>query len=191
MNWLAQQHHPRRTSKTELAWKQQDLMSHRILSPVRIKQEAEKPAVSFFPFFISIENTTEIVLVGLILSWTILLFGGFAFGWSRRPQSLSAAPCIPRELRLGSSLCLAIAAWVWLHNVRGFQSPEPAEAFALWFALGASLSCLGDFISLLINAAHAQLASLLAFMTAHAAYISGMAGLGREQRLWDHYTGGI
>jgi hypothetical protein len=127
-----------------------------------------------FPYLAG--STTPLLLIILIVIWALTLFGGFLYGL-RRSAAHTTTTRIPRELRLTSSLCLTILAWVWLQNVRSFQSPELAEAFALWFALGASLNCLGDFIAILVRAAHAQMGSLFAFMTAHVAYISGMVGL--------------
>ena len=126
----------------------------------------------------SVSPATQQLLVGLLILWSSLLFGGFAYGKLRRsylahhiPALLPASPIsIPREMRLGSSLCLTVAAWIWLESAR----LTSFETFALWFALGASLSCLGDFIVILVRAEHGPFVGLLCFITAHVAYISGM-----------------
>jgi hypothetical protein len=117
------------------------------------------------------------MLLGLTLLWGLLLFGGFVYGLRRRDTAQSATPRIPRELRLGSSLCLAVAAWIWYDSLQFSDLSPLIIDFALWFALGASLSCLGDFIVILVQADHALTVGLLAFMTAHVAYINGMLGL--------------
>jgi uncharacterized membrane protein YhhN len=73
-------------------------------------------------------------LAVLLALWAVLLFGGFLFG---QPDARTGRR-MPRWTRLGSSLVLVGAAWVWL-----LQGPN---IISLLIAGGMTLGLLGDLI---------------------------------------------
>jgi hypothetical protein len=66
-------------------------------------------------------------LLGLLLMWAGLLFGGFLFGTS----SETANQRMPTWTRMASSLTLVVAAWSWC----GIARASSAGGFSLWIAL--------------------------------------------------------
>ncbi len=82
-------------------------------------------------------NGLVLWLGGLGILWGVLLFGGFALGDRRNP---AADRRIPTWARMGSSAALVMAAWSWAAVVWG----GPAQAYALWIALGMTLGFVGD-----------------------------------------------
>lgn len=102
------------------------------------------------------------VLLGL---WAVLLFGGFFLGKS----DARTGRRMPRWTRLGSSLVLAGAAWLWC-----LQTPSPVS---LLIAAGMTLGLLGDVI--LAGVVPAGLpGGMAAFALGHLAYIAAFLLLG-------------
>jgi uncharacterized membrane protein YhhN len=103
------------------------------------------------------------VLLGL---WAVLLFGGFALG---RPDRQTGRR-MPRWTRLGSSLVLAGAAWLWWS-----QAPGP---YPLLIAAGMTLGLLGDLCLARVIPGGLP-AGMGAFGLGHLAYIAGFVSLVR------------
>jgi hypothetical protein len=112
-------------------------------------------------------------LLGLLIVWAGLLFGGFIFGKTDRDRERR----MPAWTRIGSSFVLVIAGWSWFL----FSRDTPAEGFALMIAAGMSLGALGDlFLAKLLPVSQPVLAGMGAFGLGHVAYIIGILGLGNR-----------
>lgn len=95
----------------------------------------------------------------LLALWAVLLFGGFLLG---KPDAQTGRR-MPRWTRLGSSLVLAGAAWLWF-----LQGPN---TLSLLIAAGMTLGLLGDVI--LAGVAPGGLrGGMSAFGIGHLAYIA-------------------
>jgi hypothetical protein len=104
----------------------------------------------------------------LWVAWAGLLFGGYLLS----PRAGAQERRMPRWTRLGSSLVLAIAAWVLALVLGG----SPLAPYARLIALGMTLGFLGDlFMAHALPAPNHTLAGIAAFAVGHVAYI--MAGL--------------
>jgi hypothetical protein len=103
-------------------------------------------------------------LVGLWVSWTALLLGGFVVGkaWSDGTRRM------PVWTRMGSSLVLMVAAW----SIYAFNQTEPA----IYFAVGMTLGFVGDLFMarLLIKRDTHVIGGITAFGLGHIAYILGI-----------------
>jgi len=110
--------------------------------------------------------TPEALLNSLWIAWAIVLFGGFLLG---KPQADGRR--IPLTNRMGASVILTAAAWVY-HFSLAQQTPP-----TLWLALGMSLSLLGDLFMarLLIRGDMHLLAGMAFFGLGHVCYIVGIA----------------
>lgn len=114
----------------------------------------------------------SIWLWGLGILWGGLLFGGFVLGDRRNPAADSR---IPTWARMGSSAALVMAAWSWVAAAWG----GPAQAYALWIALGMTLGFAGDLAladQLPDLGVDPVLIGMGAFGLGHVAYIVAMLG---------------
>ncbi len=111
-------------------------------------------------------------LLGLGILWGVLLFGGFVLGDRRNPAGDRR---IPTWARMGSSAALVMAAWSWAVVAWG----GPAQATALWIALGMTLGFVGDLAladQLPETSIEPVLIGMGAFGLGHVAYLIGMFG---------------
>jgi hypothetical protein len=115
-------------------------------------------------------------LLGLLILWALLLFGGFALG---RPNE-DRTRRMPAWTRLGSSLALVVAAWSWY----GFTVGTAVSALSLCLAIGMTLGCLGDlFLAEIVPLPQPVLGGIAAFGLGHIAYITGLLLFANQQRL--------
>ena len=99
-----------------------------------------------------------IFLQYLLAGWAILLIGGLFVGSDPNRRQL-----MPTWMRLGSSLVLVIAAWLWFIVV---QDTAPTT-IALLIAVGMSLGFIGD----LFMSQDVVLGGIGSFGVGHVAYI--------------------
>lgn len=115
----------------------------------------------------------QIWLSGLLTLWGMLLFGGFLLGRTNREENRR----MPTWTRIGSSLALVIAAWVWVISLR----ESSLHLFSLLIAVGMTLGWIGDlFLAKLLPFAEPTLAGIGAFGLGHIAYITAMVTLGNQ-----------
>lgn len=113
-------------------------------------------------------------LLGLLIFWALLLFGGFAFGRLNEERTRR----MPTWTRLGSSLALVVAAWSWYLFTLG----TAASALSLCLAIGMTLGCLGDlFLAGTVPLPQPVLGGIAAFGLGHIAYIVGLLQFGNAQ----------
>jgi hypothetical protein len=112
-------------------------------------------------------------LLGLLIPWAGLLFGGFVFGKADAKRERR----MPTWTRIGSSLVLVLAGWSWFLVSRDTS----AEVFALLIAAGMSLGALGDlFMANLLPVSQPVLGGIGAFGLGHVAYIAGIVSFGNR-----------
>jgi hypothetical protein len=117
-------------------------------------------------------------LVGLLLLWAGLLFGGFIFGTMGALKTRR----MPTWTRLFSSLVLVVASWSWY----GFTHDGTISGFSLLMALGMTLGCLGDFfMAEMLPVPQPVLGGISAFGLGHVAYISALVQFGNQHNLTD------
>jgi hypothetical protein len=107
------------------------------------------------------------LMIGLLALWAFLLFGGWLIGTYNPAQTHKVATW----RRMGSSLTLVIAGWLWLIGHGG--------NLALWIALGMSFGFLGDLFmaGLVIKGEKSVLGGMTAFGLGHVCYIIGILGM--------------
>jgi hypothetical protein len=114
-------------------------------------------------------------LVGLLLLWGSLLFGGFLFGTTDSSQT----QCIPTWARMASSFTLAVVAWSWLLGARG-----GLRLFSTLIAIGMTFGLVGDLVlAELMPVPNPVPTGMAAFSLGHVAYISAILSLGRSAGL--------
>lgn len=111
-------------------------------------------------------NNWMLVLWGM---WVLLLFGGFAFGKLSEDRTRR----MPIWTRMGSSLVLLVAAWLWFWETR----EATTATYSALIAVGMSLGFIGDlFMAGLIRIPNFEhvLGGMSAFGLGHIAYITGI-----------------
>lgn len=121
-----------------------------------------------------LDNLIErIWLVGLLVTWAGLLFGGFAFGAADEKRTGR----MPRWTRLSSSFVLVIAGWSWYV----FTRESAIGGFSLLIALGMTLGFIGDlFMAELMPLPQPVMGGIGSFGLGHIAYIVAFLGLGNQ-----------
>ncbi|HEU5369123.1 MAG TPA: lysoplasmalogenase family protein [Ktedonobacterales bacterium] len=115
-------------------------------------------------------------LLGLLILWALLLFGGFAFGKPNAERTRR----MPAWTRIGSSLALVAAAWSWYLFTLG----TAVSALSLCLAIGMTLGCLGDLcLAGALALPQPVLGGIAAFGLGHVAYIIGLLLFGNQQHL--------
>ncbi len=115
-------------------------------------------------------------LLGLLVLWALLLFGGFALGRLNADRTRR----MPTWTRIVSSLALVGAAWSWY----GFTLGSAVSALGLCLALGMTLGCLGDlFLAGMLPLPQPVLGGIAAFGLGHIAYIAGLLLFGNQEHL--------
>ena len=120
------------------------------------------------------EGWQQVWLIGLLVLWALLLFGGFVFGKD------DATRRMPTWTRMASSLTLVVAAWSWYAFSRSGQT----ATFALLLALGMSLGFVGDlFMAGLLGSGRSTLSGMASFGLGHLLYISAIFHFGNQEGL--------
>ena len=119
-------------------------------------------------------------LIGLLLLWAVLLFGGFIFG-----SAGEASRRMPTWTRMASSATLVVAAFSWYAFSRG----TPAGGYAMLIAIGMTFGFLGDLaLAGLLPGGRNVIGGIAAFGIGHIFYIaaflrySNQAGLDDPRR---------
>ena len=108
-------------------------------------------------------------LIGLLIVWAALLFGGFIFGGA--PE---AARRMPAWSRMASSAVLVVAAFSWY----AFTRHTPAGAYALLVAIGMTFGLLGDLaLAGFLPGGRNVIAGIISFGIGHIFYITAMLRL--------------
>jgi len=116
---------------------------------------------------VAITGPGRLWLLGLLVVWAVLLFGGAILGKPVADRSRR----MPTWMRMGSSLVLVIAAWSWFFLARG----SAAEALALPLAVGMSLGFLADLMLAELLPIHEHvMVGMGTFALGHVAYIAGI-----------------
>lgn len=109
-------------------------------------------------------------LIGLLILWAALLFGGFALGRpaERPPRRM------PVWTRMLSSVALVVAGWSWFL----FSRDGEAGVYALLIAIGVTFGLLGDLaMAGLIRLGDRVIGGILAFGLGHVVYIAAILHL--------------
>ncbi len=115
-------------------------------------------------------------LIGLLIAWAALLFGGLLWH-APRPGRVGRMPV---QTRILSSAALVVAGWSWAWFSRG----AGAAGYATWIALGMTLGFLGDLLmARLLPIREHALAGMGAFGLGHGAYITAGLRFGAEHGL--------
>lgn len=133
--------------------------------------------------FLSLLNQTQRYwLIGLLILWALLLFGGFFFG-----GSADASRRMPTWTRMASSATLVVAAFSWY----AFTRHTPAGSYALLIAVGMTFGFLGDlFLAGLLPGGRNVIFGIISFGIGHIFYITAMmrfataAGLTNPSTRW-------
>jgi hypothetical protein len=126
--------------------------------------------------FESVTPTARIWLIGPLILWVILLFGGFLLGPADPSQRM------PKWTRLTSSVVLVLAGWTWFVVTR----QNAANSFVLWLAIGMTFGFLGDlFMAGMMPGGRNVLGGMATFGLGHVAYIMGIWRFGSQVGLTD------
>ena len=105
-------------------------------------------------------------LLGLLVLWAALLFGGFIFGNAAEPSRR-----MPTWTRMASSATLVVAAFSWYAFARG----TIAGSIALFVAAGMTFGFLGDlWLAGLLPGCRNVIAGIASFGIGHGFYIFAM-----------------
>ncbi len=123
------------------------------------------------------ENSPQnLWLLGLLIVWAALLFGGFIFGKLDDQRTRR----MPTWTRMSSSLTLVVAAWSGFF----FNRNSAIESFALLIAVGMTLGFIGDlFMAELIPLGDHVMGGIAAFGLGHIAYIIAFLTFGDQKGL--------
>jgi hypothetical protein len=109
-------------------------------------------------------------LIGLLIIWGALLFGGFLFH-----APIDETRRMPAWTRMASSATLVLAAFSWYAFVRG----TPASSYALLIAMGMAFGFVGDLLLAGVLPFGAQfIPGLVSFGIGHIFYITAMLRFG-------------
>lgn len=123
---------------------------------------------------IQLENPIQrFWLLGLLLFWACLLFGGFVFGKTDAKSNRR----MPTWTRMTSSLTLVVAGWSWYL----FARDSSIQLFSLLIAVGMTLGFVGDlFLARLFPLPQPTLGGIAAFGLGHVAYIIALLFFGNR-----------
>lgn len=114
--------------------------------------------------------------IALFVVWGVSLVGGFAFG---EPSS-DGLQRMPRWTRMGSSLILALIAWL----AYAFTRSSTLGGYALLIAIGMTLGLIGDLLLAgVIAIPQPTLAGIAAFGLGHICYLSAALRLAGQLKL--------
>jgi uncharacterized membrane protein YhhN len=104
----------------------------------------------------------------LLILWACLLYGGML-----APEQAGRNRRMPRWMRLGSSVVLVAAAWIW-----AFTGGRDQSVYRLALAVGMSLGTVGDFfLADMFRVRQPLVGGLAAFGVGHLAYLAAFAGI--------------
>lgn len=130
---------------------------------------------------IQLDPTQQLPLIGCLILWACLLFGGFAFGNLNDANTRK----MPTWTRMTSSFTLVVFAWLWWLFVQ--NTPDATIGFA--FAIGMTFGWLGDlFMAQLLPVKEHVLGGIASFGMGHIAYIIGLLSAGNTFDLTDGTT---
>lgn len=116
-------------------------------------------------------------LIGLLVLWAVLLFGGFIFG-----NAGDASRRMPTWTRMASSVTLVVAAFSWYT----FTRQTPAGGYALLIAIGMTFGLLGDLLLAgILPGGRNVIAGIASFGVGHVFYITAMVRLAAAAGLAD------
>jgi hypothetical protein len=117
--------------------------------------------------FLSLTNPTQRYwLIGLLILWALLLFGGFIFG-----NAAEASRRMPTWTRMASSATLVVAAFSWY----AFTRNSPAGGYALLIAFGMTFGFIGDLaLAGFLPGGRNVIAGIVSFGIGHIFYITAM-----------------
>lgn len=122
---------------------------------------------------VPITTVETLLFLGLLLLWTIFLFGGFIVGHAQA----TATRRMPLWTRMAASATLTTTAWLWAAISLGTQ----ANTLAICVALGMSAGLLGDLlIAERIPTPQPIIAGMIAFGIGHLFYIAGLWLIGNQ-----------
>ncbi len=123
---------------------------------------------------IQLENPLQrFWLLGLLLLWACLLFGGFVFGQTDAKSNRR----MPTWTRMISSLTLVVAGWSWYL----FTRDSSIQWFSLLIAVGMTLGFIGDlYLAQLLPLPQPTLGGIAAFGLGHVAYIIALLSFGNQ-----------
>ncbi len=117
-------------------------------------------------------------LLGLLILWAALLFGGFIFGSDPEKRYRR----MPLWTRMASSATLVLAGWSWWL----FARETGAGRYALLIAAGMSFGFLGDLaMARLLPIRNRVVGGIAAFGIGHILYIAALVGFGNLAGLDD------
>ena len=117
--------------------------------------------------FLSLTNPTQRYwLIGLLILWALLLFGGFIFG-----NAAEASRRMPTWTRMASSATLVVAAFSWY----AFTRYSPAGSYALLIAFGMTFGFIGDLaLAGFLPGGRNVIVGIISFGIGHIFYITAM-----------------
>ena len=116
-------------------------------------------------------------LIGLLILWAALLFGGFVFG-----SAGEASRRMPTWTRMASSATLVVAAFSWYAFSRGTS----AGGYALLIAIGMTFGFLGDLaLAGLLPGGRNVIGGIAAFGVGHLFYIAAFLRFAAQAGLED------
>lgn len=112
-------------------------------------------------------------LLGLLLLWACLLFGGFVFGKTDAKNNRR----MPTWTRMTSSLTLVVAGWIWYL----FTPGSSIQWFSLLIAAGMTLGFIGDLcLAQLLPLPQPTLGGIATFGLGHIVYIIALLSFGNQ-----------
>lgn len=117
--------------------------------------------------FLSLPNPGQRYwLIGLLILWAVLLFGGFIFG-----GAADASRRMPTWTRMASSATLVVAAFSWY----AFTRNTTTGSYALLIAIGMTFGFIGDLaLAGLLPGGRNVIAGIASFGVGHIFYITAM-----------------
>lgn len=117
--------------------------------------------------FLPLSNPTQRYwLIGLLILWALLLFGGFIFG-----SAGEASRRMPTWTRMASSATLVVAGFSWY----AFTRNTPAGGYALLVAVGMVFGFIGDLaLAGFLPGGRNVIAGIASFGIGHIFYITAM-----------------
>ncbi len=105
-------------------------------------------------------------LIGLLILWALLLFGGFIFG-----NAAETSRRMPTWTRMASSATLVVAAFSWY----AFTRNSPTGSYALLIAFGMTFGFIGDLaLAGFLPGGRNVIAGIISFGIGHIFYITAM-----------------